>query len=195
MSRRFSAATTLAAGVILVVPFGEGGRTPLALVAGQLLVLGFAFAVYLETRGTVGDRALRPVLGVLAALLGLACLSAVAAADRYAALLGTMDRVTAAAGFAGALFHFGSGEGLRRLRVLLVASSSMQAACALGLAATGGLQEAARLFQNRSHLGAYVALGTALATGALLEPSSAHRLRRSRHHDLETAVEPAGRRR
>ena len=171
-----AAATCLAAILIVLVPFGEGGRTPLALAAGQLLVLGFVFAVFLNV--VVGSdgravaerrRGLRPFLAIVASILLLSFVSAAGSGYRYAALLGLMDRLSVAAAFAGALCHFAEPRSLRRLRGLLVASCSAQAACALGLAAARGLEDAARLFQNRSHLGAFLAFGLALSAGALLE--------------------------
>jgi O-antigen ligase len=171
-----TAATLLAATLIVLMPFGEGGRMPLALAAGQILVLGFVFAVSVSFAcdGEAGApvrhrRCLIPVVAILVAILSLSFVSAAGAAYRYAALLGLMDRLAIAAAFTGALLHFGDGAGLRRLRLLLVVSCSVQATCALGLAALGGAAGAARLFQNRSHLGAFLAFGLALAAGALLE--------------------------
>jgi O-antigen ligase/tetratricopeptide (TPR) repeat protein len=159
-------ATLLAATLIVLMPFGEGGRTPLALAAGQILALGFVFAVFATAR----DRHLWiQVLVILVAMLSVSFVSAAGAPYRYAALLGLMDRLAIAAAFTGALLHFGDAAGLRRLRLLLVASCSVQAACALALAAVRGAAGAAGLFQNRSHLGAFLAFGLALAAGALLE--------------------------
>jgi O-antigen ligase len=160
-------ATFLAALLVLLPPFGEGGRSPLALAVGQLLVLGFLF-VAVARAGTV-RAGLRPAFAAVAAILLLALFSTAGAGYRYAALLGLMDRLAIAAAFAGALLHFGDREGLLRLRQLLVLSCVLQAACALGLAAAGGLQNAARIFANRSQLGAFLAFGLALSAGALFE--------------------------
>lgn len=165
-------ATFLAALLILLPPFGEGGRSPLALAAGQLLVLGFLWVACLERasdQDTAGGRP-RLVLACAAAIVLLAFVSTLLAGYRYAALLGLMDRLAIAAAFTGALLHFGRHRGLARLRDLLILSCVVQAACALGFAAEGGLESAARLFQNRSQLAAFLAFGLALAAGALFEP-------------------------
>jgi len=174
-----AAALVLAGYVLLAGPFGEGGRLPGALAALHAAVLALAL---LAVWRCLGHGAGRPrgrasgLLLVVAAPALLALLASAGAAYPYAAALGLMDRMAAAAAFAAAATLLARPADLLVLRNTAVLSVTVQALVALAGAARGGPAEAARLFLNRNHLGAFLNVGLLLAVSAADEA----RLRRDR---------------
>jgi O-antigen ligase len=156
MRKAFLALATL---LVLLAPFGEGGRRPLALFLLHTLALGAAACALASPRPLrpaepAGRRAAR--LAIAGA--GLAVLSASRAAYPYAGLLGVMD-VAAAAGLFLAARAWGAGpRDLRRLQTALLAATSMQAVLALARPFTGAAA-AGLTFLNPNHLAAWLGIG------------------------------------
>ena len=183
MSAGRGAALALAGFVLLAGPFGEGGRSPGALAVLHAAVLALALVAGWRCLGRGAGRPRGRASGLLllvAALPALAFLAAVGAASPYAAGLGLMDRMAAAAAFAAAATLLARPADLLLLRNAAVLSVTMQAVVALAGAARGGPAEAARLFLNRNHLGAFLNIGLLLAVSAADEA----RLRRDRRAAL-----------
>jgi len=174
-----AAALALAGFVLLAGPFGEGGRLPGALAALHVAVLGLALVAGWQCLGHGTGRPRGRASGLLllvAALPAMALLAAVGAGSSYAAVLGLMDRVAAALAFAAAATLLGRPADLLLLRDTAVLSVTIQAVVAIAGVASGGPAEAARLFLNRNHLGAFLNIGLLLAVSAADEA----RLRRDR---------------
>jgi O-antigen ligase len=162
----------LATLLILVAPFGEGGRRPDVLAAIQTLAFVLGIAAALATIGRRSPRRLRGratgILACAAAIPGFAILSALAAPYPYAAFLGVLDRLATMTVFLSGAILFHEAVPLRRLRGAVVAATSIQAVLALAGAFDSGPAGAARIFLNRSQLAAYLAVGLFLAAAAAL---------------------------
>jgi tetratricopeptide (TPR) repeat protein len=162
----------LAVMLVLVAPFGEGGRRPDVLAALQALAFALGAAAAIATAGRRAPARPRGrgtwILAVACALPGWSIVAAFHAAFPYAALLGVLDRLaTLSALLAGAVL-FGDGDTLRRLRLAVVAATSIQSVVALAGAIDSGPAGASRIFLNRSQLAAYLAIGIFLAAAAAL---------------------------
>ena len=162
----------LAAVLLLVAPFGEGGRRPDVLAAVQTLSFALAVTAAMVTFG--GRKPLRPrgrgtwLLAATLLMPAFSLLSAAAAPFPYAAFLGVMDRLSTVLLFASAAVLFHEEVALRRLRNAVVAATSIQALVAIAGAWQAGPAGAARIFLNRSQLGAYLCLGLFLASAAAI---------------------------
>ena len=162
----------LAALIIVLGPFREGGREPLGLLILQALALLFVLLAGLRvTSATPAGPPPRPARAV-AILAGLAvllsALSALRAGYPLAAGFGLLDLAVTASLFAAALAT-GAGAGdLRLLRLAAVTSTTLQAAIALWRFAHGaGATGAGAGFLNHNHLAAFLNIGFLLAiTGA-----------------------------
>src|SRR6185295_2351314 len=146
MTRR--ALLVLGAAIVLLAPFREGGRDPLALFLVHSLVLVYLMVVLASRRrplwaGGPGDAP--PLAWVLLPLgLGLAAAtaSALAAAYPFAAGLGLLDLFIPSLMFAAALSGNPDVEDLRALRLAVVVSSGAQAILALARYPGGGAMAA-----------------------------------------------------
>jgi len=177
------AALALAGFVLVAGPFGEGGRLPGALAALHAAVVALALVAGWRCLGRGAGRPHGGASGVLLLVAtppALALLAAAGAAYPYAAGLGLMDRLAALAIFAAAATLLARPADLVLLRDAAVLSVTAQAVLALAGAAGGGPAEAARLFLNRNHLGAFLNIGLLLAASAADEA----RLRRDRRATL-----------
>lgn len=161
----------LGALLILVAPFREGGRDPLAL----LVLHSLAFACMIVSLAAGRSRwPRRPgALPAIALLLGLAVLAAGLAAARaaypLAALLGLLDVGMAAGLFLAAAASRADGRTLAILRNVAVASTGIQACLALLRFPAGGLAAAGASFLNPNHLAAFLNLGLLLSVAAAEE--------------------------
>ena len=165
-----AAARSLAVLLILVAPFGEGGRRPGALAALHALALALLLLAAIETLSRPGaGRPRGRGIGLLllpAAAFLLACLSAALAAFPYAAWLGLMDRLAVLGAFLGAALLLRTPADLILLRGATVAATTLQALLALVAFARGGPAGAAALFLNPNHLAAYLGFGLFLCVAA-----------------------------
>ena len=161
-----------AALLLALAPFGEGGRRPdiLAALHGLAIVLGLLGAVaFLGPADRPGLRGRgNGMLLIALAALGWSCVSAAAAPFREAALFGLMDRFATVAVFAAGALLFHDEPSLRRLRTIVIAATTLHAALALAGTIGSGPAGGARIFLNRSQLGAYLAIGFFLAAAAAL---------------------------
>ncbi|HEU4403532.1 MAG TPA: O-antigen ligase family protein [Candidatus Polarisedimenticolia bacterium] len=173
--------TPLAAALLLLAPFREGGRDPLALLYLHILALLYIVAV-------VGDRmagripAHRPGEGravcVLAGLiLALALAAARRAAYPLAAAFDLWDLAIALGLFMAALFSGSDGASLLALRGATVASTSLQSIVALVRLLIGGSEAAGASFLNPNHLAAFLTFGLILCVAAADEARAVGRRR------------------
>lgn len=179
----------LAGLIVLVAPFGEGGRAPLALLALHSLALGLVLAVVLgegvaggvrprgdATAPGAGRRGIWIIGGLLCGALLLAALSAARSGYPLAAGLGLMDLTVASGLFVFSALRRAAASDLARLRDLTVASASMQAVLALVRGARGDVMRAGSGFLNPNHLAAFLNIGLLLAaTAAAAERGSSRR--------------------
>jgi O-antigen ligase len=165
-----AAVRSLAVLLILLAPFGEGGRRPDALAALHALATALLLLAAIETLSRPGaGRPRGRGIGVLllpATAFALACLSAARAAFPYAAWLGLMDRLAVLGAFLGAAFLLRRPADLILLRGAVVIATTIQALMALAEFARGGPTAAASLFLNPNHLAAYLGLGLFLCVTA-----------------------------
>ena len=165
-------ALLLAALLVLLAPFGEGGRRPDVLAALHLLALSLGLLAALDLVGSADPVRLRGrgngvlILGVVA--FAWSCVAALAASYRYAAMLGVMDRLATVMVFVAGAILFRDEPALAKVRSFVVAATTLQAAIALGGAIASDTAGAARVFLNRSQLGAYLALGLCVAGAAAI---------------------------
>jgi len=152
---------------MLVAPFGEGGRDPRALVLLHTLAFVLILGVIMMAidRGGLaipdgGPRCAATLLG-LALLLALA--SALRAPYPLAAALGLLDLAVAIGLFCAALCLPADERAFDRLRLAALASTSLQAAIAIGRYPRGGQLAAGASFLNPNHLAAFLNLGLLLA--------------------------------
>jgi tetratricopeptide (TPR) repeat protein len=164
-----------AALLILLAPFGEGGRSPGILLMLQMLVLLFALpAATGRLRSRPGpdsiDGAPVRLAGRLVALfLLLAVAAGLRAAYPFATWQALLDVGCAAALFLAALAAPVSGGDLAWLRGATVLSSTLQALLAIERWVGHGAKEAGRGFLNPNHLAAFLALGALLCVAAAEE--------------------------
>ncbi len=160
----------LACAIVLVAPFGEGGRTPLSLLLLQTLVILFVVSAGLRPArpplpGT-GGSGTRTISILVMVALGLACLSASRAAYPLAAGLGLIDLLAAGGLFLAALTVRAQAGDCIVLRNCLVASTSFQSLLAIVRYAQGGVAAAGSEFLNRNHLAAFLNLGLLVCLAA-----------------------------
>jgi len=162
----------IASVLLLVTPFGEGGRRPDVLAAVQTLSFALASLAAIVTLGRSGPARPRGrgtwLLALALAIPAFSLLSAAAAAFPYSAFLGVMDRLATLLLFVAAAALLNEEESLRRLRAAVVAATSIQALFAIAGAFQAGPAGAAHIFLNRSQLGAYLCLGLFLASAAAI---------------------------
>jgi O-antigen ligase len=164
------AALLLAGLVVLLSPFGEGGRRPEVLavlhVAILLLILVAAISTFAAAgRGRPEGKGIGLLLGP-AVFFAIANVAALEAGYPYAALLGVMDLLAAAGAVVSAAVILNRPEDPGRLRALVVASTTIQSGLVLRALAAGGLEAAGRAFLNRNHLAAYLGVGLVLSAAA-----------------------------
>ena len=169
--------------IVLLAPFGEGGRTPPALLLLHglaLLYLAIAFCrASLPARGGgpgSTDPFLQVALPMSAALLAAGA-SSIGAAYPFAAALGIWDLVVPCVLFACALLSEPTERDLLRLRLLVVASTLAQAILALARYPGGGAMAAGASFLNPGHLAAFLNLGFFLCAAAAMVPAARPRTR------------------
>jgi O-antigen ligase/tetratricopeptide (TPR) repeat protein len=166
-----------AAAIVVVSPFGEGGRAPLALFVLQTLSL--ACVVLAWTSGRPRDphpaRLLADPLRSLAvttlAGLGLILLSALRASYPLAAALGAWDIVVPFLLFTAAARAVSDDRDLARLGRAVVASTSLQALLALARYPGGKVAGAGSSFVNPNHLAAFLNLGLFLILVGIQRPA------------------------
>jgi O-antigen ligase len=155
--------------LLLLAPFGEGGRRPDVLAALHLLAIGLGLMAAM-TLAAPADPRLRGrgngLVAIALAALVWSCVAAAGASFRYAALLGVMDRAATVAVFAAGAILFRDEVSLLRLRRIVVAATTVQAVLALAGTIAAGPAGGARVFLNRSQLAAYLAIGFFLAVAA-----------------------------
>ena len=162
----------LAAVLLLLAPFGEGGRRPDILAAVHTLAFALAVSAAIVTLGRREPS--RPhgrgtwLLAAALLMPAFSLLSAAAAPFPYAAFLGVMDRLATLMLFVVAAIFFHEEESFQRLRSAVVAATSIQALVAIAGALQAGPAGAARIFLNRSQLGAYLCLGLFLASATAI---------------------------
>jgi O-antigen ligase len=168
--------------ILLVAPFGEGGRAPWALALLHTLALACVLAAIAWRREdwTIpGPPAPAGMTALLIVSLLLALASARRAAYPFAAGLALWDLAITAGLFLAAA-SVGNGEGdLLLLRNVAVASTSLQAILALARFAHGGPMAAGRGFLNPNHLAAFLNIGLLLGAAAAEEALRAGRRLRS----------------
>jgi len=155
--------------LLLLAPFGEGGRRPDVLAALHLLAIGLGLMAAMTLAGPADQRRRGRGNGLVAlalAALVWSCVAAAAASFRYAALVGVMDRTATVAVFAAGAILFRDEASLLGLRRIAVAATTMQAVLALAGTIAAGPAGGARVFLNRSQLAAYLAIGFFLAAAA-----------------------------
>lgn len=166
------ASLCIAGLLILLAPFGEGGRAAWSLLLLHTLTIVFCLAI---ARGATTPSGWRLPEASGARLLMLAVLLAAAAAMvaaagagyPYAAGLGLIDRAVIAALLIASLGLQSSAADAAILRGLVVASTALQAGLALLRGFGGGAADAGELFLNPNHLGAYLNIGLLCCVAAL----------------------------
>ena len=175
-------ALILAGLIVLLSPFGEGGRRPDVLAALQLAALSLILlAAWSLLAASGGGRPRGRGVGMLvlpAGFLALALLAALRAGYPYAALLGVMDLLAAVGAVASAALLLGGSADLLRLRAVAVASTTLQAGLVLRTLLASGMESAGRAFLNRNHLAAFLGIGLALSAVAA-EAAARRRSRRA----------------
>jgi O-antigen ligase len=163
----------LAALLLLLAPFGEGGRTPTSLFVLHSLAIVFC-AVASLSRSSSGPRrapGARPAarLLILCALIGIgaAAISAANAGYSFAAGLGLLDRGVVAGLLIASICSSPRPDDGRALRNVLAASTSLQAAVALARSLSGGAAAAGAMFLNPNHLAAWLNIGLFCCAAAL----------------------------
>ena len=181
MSRRL--AFVLAGAIVLMAPFGQGGREPLALFILHTLALLCVVLVFigqaappLPSMAVLADPWAR-FAALAGAGVSLALVSALGASYPLAAALGALDLVVPFALFVSAVRAGPDDRDFDRLRALVVASTSLQALLALLRYGHGGALAAGRSFVNRNHLAAYLNVGLFLALTSACAPSATRRTR------------------
>jgi len=166
-----------AAAIVMLAPFGEGGRAPLALFVLHTLSLACVVLAWSSPRA----RGPRPAplladplrgLGVVAvAGLGLALLSALRATYPLAAALAAWDIVVPFLLFGAAALAVSDDRDLGWLVRAVVASTSLQALLAIARYPGGGAAAAGSSFVNPNHLAAFLNLGLFLILVGVLRPA------------------------
>lgn len=166
----------LAAVLVLLAPWGEGGRAAWSLLVLHTLAIVFCIVCAWSASSPQGWRlpehgGARLLLGgaLIAALAAIA--SAAGAGYPYAAGLGVIDRWVIVALFVAMVGLRASESDRITLRNLVVASTSLQAVVALWRSLSGGAAAAGELFLNPNHLAAFLNIGLLCCAAALSGPS------------------------
>ena len=165
----------MAALLILLSPFGEGGRAAWALLGLHTLAIILCLTVTVGALARPGwrlpDRGMPRLmlLGVLFAALasGVASLGT---GYPYAAMLGLLDRWIITALLVAAIGLFVSDGDRVIMRNLVVLSTGLQAVVAIARGIDGGASAAGALFLNPNHLAAYLNIGLFCCAAALTRP-------------------------
>ena len=169
--------------LVLLAPFREGGRDPLGLLLLHGLVLLYLVVACRRAprSGWGGGPGSADPFVLVALPMGTALLaagaSAIGAAYPFAAGMGTWDLVAPCILFACALLSEPTERDLLRLRLLVVASTLVQAILALARYPRGGAMAAGASFLNPSHLAAFLNLGFFLCAAAAMVPAARPRTR------------------
>ncbi|MGH9748555.1 MAG: O-antigen ligase family protein, partial [Candidatus Polarisedimenticolia bacterium] len=168
-TRPVVALPALAIGLlVLLAPFGEGGRATSILCLLHLLVFtlaGGALILSRSDREPVPEGARLPAIAAAAAVL-LAALSAWSSGYRLAGLLGWTDMAAALALFLAILVLPRAATAPGWLRAVFLASTALQAVLAIVRYQDGGAMAAGRSFLNPNHLAAYLNAGALVALAA-----------------------------
>lgn len=161
----------LAGAIILVSPFREGGRDPLALLVLHTLALAYVVMIAPGAARGAGHgagwtRREKTIAGLLLGGVALALGSAWRAAYPLAAGLGAWDLVVPAGLFIAALRAGPGGAPIVRLRDLTVLSTGLQALLVLARFGHGGPMAAAASFLNPNQLAAFLNVGLLLCAAA-----------------------------
>ncbi len=166
-----------AAAIVMLAPFGEGGRAPLALFVLHTLSLACVVLAWTSPRAR-GPRPaplladpLRGLGGVAVAGLGLALLSTLRATYPLAAALAAWDIVVPFLLFGAAALAVSDDRDLGWLVRAVVASTSLQALLAIARYPGGGAAVAGSSFVNPNHLAAFLNLGLFLILVGFLRPA------------------------
>lgn len=181
MARR--ALLFLGGAIVLLAPFGGGGRAPFAMLILHLLVLLYVLNGSLNWIGAGmhldGMRTTLIVPGLAAGGLLLASIASLRADYALAAGLGYLDLALPLVLFATALVGDPDRRRLVLLRDLVVASTTLQAIVPLVLGWDGGPLAAGALFENSNHLAAWLDIGMLLCISAAESNRVAGRIRAS----------------
>ncbi len=181
MARR--ALVILGGAIVLLAPFGGGGREPFAMLILHLLALLYVLVGSMHWIGgemrLTGMGSARVVPGLVAAGLLLASIASLRADDALAAGLGFLDLALPVALLATALAGDSDRRRLGYLRNLVVASTTLQAVVALVRGWDGSPAAAAALFENSNHLAAWLNIGLLLCVSTAESNRSAGRIRAS----------------
>src|SRR5439155_13340861 len=165
-----------AAAIVVLSPFGEGGRAPLALFILHTLSLACAGLAWtsprpLDLRPPLFADPLRglPVLAVGG--LGFALLSALRASYPLAAALGLWDILVPFLLFAAAAHAVSDDGALEWLFRAAVASTTLQTLLALARYPGGRVAAAGSSFVNPNHLAAFLNLGLFLILVGVRRPA------------------------
>ena len=175
MSRMTVVAAT---AIVLLAPFGQGGRAPLALFVLHTLSLACVCLSVAAARRERTSRAASfhdPVRGVTilaAAGIGLALVSALRASYPLAAELGACDLVAPLLLLVSMSCLASEESALEVLSVAVLASTSVQALLALARYPSGGAGAAGAMFLNPNHLAAFLNLGFFLVLARFLRPAT-----------------------
>ncbi len=165
----------MAALLILLSPFGEGGRAAWALAGLHTLAIVFCLTVATGAPARRGwrlpDRGMPRVMLLCVLFAALAALVAsLGAGYPYAAMLGLLDRWIIAALLVAAIGLAASDNDRLILRNLVVLSTGLQAVVAIARGIDGGASAAGALFLNPNHLAAYLNIGLFCCAAALTRP-------------------------
>ncbi len=159
----------LLGAIVLLAPFGGGGRAPASTLILHLLSL--LLVLILVLRGlragfAEAEAGSRPVLALVAIGLLFALCSGLRAGYAYAAWLGWLDLLLPAGLFAAVLLSGADWTGLAAVRALAVGSTTLQALLAIARGWRGGAAAAGAAFENPNHLAAWIVIGLVLCAAS-----------------------------
>ncbi len=166
-----------AAAIVVLSPFAEGGRAPLALFVLHTLSLACVVLAWTSPRpqhprpAPLRADPLRGLAVLAVAGLGLALLSALRASYPLAAALGAWDLVVSFFLFGAAARAVSDDRGLEWLGRAVVVSTSLQALLAITRYPGGRAAAAGSSFVNPNHLAAFLNLGLFLILVRVLRPA------------------------
>jgi len=153
--------------IVLIAPFREGGREPLALMILHLIVVVFVVGSF--WRQGLPRPLPRATIGPAAAALGLAAVAAWRADYPFAAWIGLVDLAVVMAVFLAAMTRGGLPGRARTIRTAVVVAALLQAVLVFVRFRSGGAMAAGVSFLNPNHLAAFLNIGLALALPAAVE--------------------------
>ncbi len=155
-----------ALALVLIAPFREGGREPLALLFLHLFAVAFAVTACRRAGFPALCDLPRAPIALAIGALGLASISALRADYALAAWLGFVDLVVAALVLVGAIVSGGHPLRAERVRTAVVIAALLQAVLVFARYRSGGVMAAGASFLNPNHLAAFLNIGIALAVTA-----------------------------